>query len=85
MIQEQTLNHIIKNNDVSLITLNNLTSDYFSDYKSEFDFIMDFYTKYGKAPDYETFLNNFPDFEPINVNEPTSYLLEELLKDRNKR
>lgn len=85
MIQNQTINHIIKNNDVSLVTLNNLTSEYFSDYKNEFSFIMSFYAKYGKAPDYETFLDNFPNFDVVNVNEPPSYLLEELVKDRNKR
>ena len=85
MIQEQALNYVIKNNDVSLITLNNLTSDYFSDYKSEFDFIMDFYSKYGKTPDYETFLDVFPEFETIDVKEPQRYILEELTKDHNKR
>ena len=85
MIQNQTINYVIKNNDVSLVTLNNLTSEYFSDYKNEFNFIMSFYSKYGKAPDYETFLDNFPNFDVIDVKEPQSYLLEELVKDRNKR
>lgn len=85
IIQTQVLNHILKDNDTSLVTLNNLTSDYFSDYPQEFSFIMEFYSKYGKAPDYETFMDNFPNFEVVDVKEPQSYLLEELVKDRNKR
>ena len=85
MIQTQVINHILKNNDTSLVTLNNLTTDYFSDYPEEFSFIMEFYSKYGKAPDYETFLDTFPNFEVVDVKEPTSYLLDELYQDKNKR
>lgn len=33
----------------------------------------------------ETFLDRFPDFQVINVQEPTNYLLEELMRDKNKR
>ena len=85
MIQEQVLNKIIQDNDPSIITLNNLGSEYFSDYTDEFWFVKNHIDKYGKAPDMATFLNTFPDFQVIQVNEPTSYLLEELLKDKNKR
>lgn len=85
MIQEQTINAIIQRRDASIITLNNLTTDYFSDYKNEFSFIDSHIKKYNTVPDMETFLATFPDFAVINVNEPTNYLLEELLKDKNKR
>ena len=36
MIQAQVLNKILQNKDSSIITLNNLTVDYFSDYVEEF-------------------------------------------------
>ena len=85
MIQEQVLNKIIQDRDSSIVTLNNLSVDYFSDYKDEFSFIKNHITKYSVTPDMETFLSNFPDFQVINVNEPVSYLLEELMRDKNKR
>ncbi len=85
MIQEQVLSHIVNNHDSSIITLNNLTDDYFSDHTAEFNYITDFYKTYGKIPDKETFLNCFPDFALIDVKEPTSYLMEELVRDKNKR
>lgn len=85
MIQEQVLNKIIQERDSSIITLNNLNVDYFSDYKDEFSFIKNHITKYSATPDMETFLSNFPDFQVINVNEPVTYLLEELMRDKNKR
>jgi replicative DNA helicase len=85
MIQEQVLSHILLNKDSSVITLNNLTDKYFSDYTAEFKYIMEFYTKYGKIPDTETFINVFPKFDLIDVHEPTSYLMEELVRDKNKR
>ena len=85
MIQLQFLNYILKFKDISIVTLNNLTTEYFSDYKEEFAYIWNFYLKYGKVPDLETFLNIFPNFETIDVTEPPSYLLEELNRDKNKR
>lgn len=85
MIQEQVLNKILLTGDASIITLNNLTQDYFSDYKDEFLFIKNHLNKYSKVPDMETFLAMFPDFMLIKVQEPTNYLLEELMKDKNKR
>ena len=85
MIQEQVLSHIILNNDSSIITLNNLNDKYFSDYTTEYKYITQFYNSYGKIPDKETFLNSFPNFDLIDVHEPVSYLLEELVKDKNKR
>jgi replicative DNA helicase len=85
MIQLQILNKILTTKDYSLITINNLSDDYFSDYKQQFDFIQDHITKYGVVPDKETFLATFPGFDIIEVNETDSYLIEELLKDYKSR
>lgn len=85
MIQEQVLSKILETNDSTIITLNNLTPDYFSDYTTEFNFIKEHLKNFSKVPDVETFLNRFPDFELIKVKEPTNYLLEELMKDKTRR
>lgn len=85
MIQLQVLNKILTNKDSSMITMNNLTSEFFSDYKSEFDFVNNHLTNYGKLPDMESFLSKFNSFEVIKVTETDSYLLSELYKDKNTR
>ena len=85
MIQLQVLNHILKNKDSSIITLNNLGEDYFSEYTTEFKYIKEHILKYGNVPDLETFLTIFPNFDVIDVNEPDNYLIEELNNDKNKR
>lgn len=85
MIQLQFLNKILSTKDSSIIELNNLDSGYFSEYKNEFNFIKTHLDKYRTVPDVETFLESFSDFELIEVNEPFSYLLEELFKDYQTR
>ena len=39
MIQLQMINKILDTKDSSIITMNNLNIDYFSDYKDEFNYI----------------------------------------------
>lgn len=85
MVQLQVLNRILDEKDSSIFTLNNFDSSYFSDYKDEFNYIKDHYDTYGTIPDKETFVSKFQDFDFISVNEPTKYLLDELVADRNKR
>lgn len=85
MIQTQMISYLINSKDSSLITLNGLTAEYFSDYVGEYNFIRSHLSKYDKIPDPETFLNVFPDFKLMDVNEPVDYLLSELMQDKNKR
>lgn len=85
MIQLQVLNAIINNKDSSIILLNNFNNNFFSDYPNEFNFIQHHLKEYGIIPDQVTFLNKFPEFEIIEVNEPTSYLMDELYNDYNTR
>lgn len=85
MIQEQVINKILQDRDASIITLNNLTTEYFSDYANEFGFIKTHLDAYQALPDIETFINQFPSFPVIDVHEPNDYLLEELMRDKNKR
>lgn len=85
MIQLQFLNKILDTQDSSLIVLNNLNEDFFSDYKQEFFFIKEHLDNYGNIPDKATFLNKFPDFDIITVNESDNYLLDALYEDKHKR
>ena len=85
IVQLQLLNKILDSSDSTLISLNNLTEEFFSDYPQEFHFIKDHIDKYGNCPDKETFLSKFPNFDVIQVNETTDYLIDELFDDRNKR
>ena len=85
MIQLQFLNKILKERNSGLLTLNNLTSDFFSDYLAEFSFISNHLTTYGTLPDIETFLSKFPNFDIIDVKETDSYLIDGLYEDFNRR
>lgn len=82
MIQLQFINRVLQDKDPSLITLNNLGKDYFSEYPEEFEFINNHIKTYNKVPDVETFINKFPDFEICEVHEPNTYLLKELSEKR---
>lgn len=81
--QFQVLNKILQNQDYSLITLNNLTADHFFSYPNEFKFIQNHYELYGKVPDRLTFVNTFENFDIVDVTEPDSYLIEQLLRDHS--
>ena len=85
MIQAQIINKILQDRDSTIITLNNLTADYFSDYKQEFWFIKNHLDEYGNVPDLTTFLAKFPNFEYFEVHESLNYLLEELKFDQEKK
>lgn len=85
MVQAQFLNAILRSRDPSAILVNNLTDEYFSDYKQEFRFIKNHLDQYGNIPDFETFLSAFPNFDVIDVRETTQYLIDALYEDRNKR
>ena len=85
MIQLQVLNKILQEKDSSLITLNGLNESYFSDYKDEFNYILNHIHRYNIVPDFTTFLNVFPKFTVVEVGERDTYLLSELVTDKNKR
>lgn len=85
MIQNQFINKLLASKDPTLITLNNLTDEFFSDYKDEFNYIKNHLQRYGNIPDEVTFLSVFPDFDIVPVSESDKYLLDSLYDDRNKR
>lgn len=85
MIQLQFLNRVLDTRDASLIVINNLTEEYFSDYLGEFRYIRTHLDTYGNVPDKATFLSKFPEFDVLTVNESDNYLIDELYQDRNRR
>lgn len=85
MIQLQFLSYLLDSKDTSLLTLNSLTDEFFSDYKDEFNYINNHFNTYGNLPDKETFIARFPDFDFVAVNETPEYLLNKLYEDRSVR
>lgn len=76
MVELQILSKILKDKNMSLLTLNNITDDYFITYQTEYEFIRDHVHKYGNVPDKETFLAKFPDFTVVEVAETDKYLID---------
>lgn len=85
MIQLQTLNHIIGNQDKSFLVNNSLDESFFSDYVDEYQYIAGHLSEYGQLPDPTTFLSHFPRFDWIEVSESPRFLLDALYEDRNRR
>ena len=83
--QVQALSKVLKTKDISLFINNNLTSDFFFNYKAQYDFIINHYKTYGQVPDVETFLKTFPDFDIVNdVEESDEYLTKDLHEGRDQ-
>ena len=81
--QLQLLNKILQTQDFSSVIMNNLDEDYFFNYVPEFKYIRQHYDKYGKVPDKLSFATVFPEFDFVEVNEPDSFLLQQLMSDYN--
>ena len=81
MVSLQILNKIISTKDISIITDNNLTIDYFLEYEDEYSFIKEHFDNYKNVPDTETFINRFPDFELLEVNENDRYLVDAIREE----
>ena len=81
MVTLQILNKIISTKDISIITDNNLTIDYFLEYEDEYSFIKEHFDNYKNVPDTETFINKFPDFELLEVTESDRYLVDAIREE----
>ena len=81
MIALQVLNKVIQTQDASIITDNALTSEYFTGYETEFEFIINHLTNYGKVPDKVTFIDMFKEFNLVDVAESDKYLLDTLYEE----
>lgn len=78
MIELQFLNKLLLLASMSLAVDNDINSDYFTDYKDEFEFIIDHYTEYGNVPDDLTMADEFKGFEFLDVRESDKYLVDKM-------
>ena len=85
MIQLQFLNYLLETRDSSVLSLNNITEEFFSSYTNEYRFIKEHLDKYGVIPDQVTFLDMFPNFDIVKVTDSQEYLINKLHDDRNVR
>lgn len=76
MVELQIISRVLQTQDYSIIENNQLTTEYFSGYEDEFEFIKDHYNKYKNVPDKATFLSTFPDIELVEVAESEQYLID---------
>lgn len=81
MVQLQVLNKVLSTSDNSIIEVNNLTEEYFLEYKDEYEFIQEHLKQYGNIPDKATFLSQFPDFEILDVTESDRYLINKIREE----
>lgn len=81
MIEAQVLNRVLETKNFNFISENDITSEYFPEYKSEFNFIRNHFEKYHVVPDKTTFINEFPDFELFEVREPEEFLLDRIREE----
>lgn len=82
LTQLQVLNLILDKKDIKLLSV--LDSKQFSQYKTEFNFILNHYKQYQQIPDIQTFLKVFPDFDVVQVTESKDYLLKTLNTEYNE-
>lgn len=81
MITIQLLNKVVSTSNISMITKNSLSEEYFIGYEKEFLFILEHWKQYGNVPDKETFISNFPEFPVVEVTESDKYLLDTLFEE----
>lgn len=85
IVQCQFINRLLDTRNKAILTTNNLSEEFFSDYTQEYAFIKNHLDQYGSIPDKATFISKFPNFDVVDVNEPDNYLIDELYEDRNRR
>ena len=85
MIQLQVLNYLLDSKDSSMLQINNITEEFFDEYKDEYKFITEHLKEYGNIPDKISFLDKFPNFDVIEVTESSDYLIDKLYDDRNTK
>lgn len=81
MVALQIISKILQTKDISILTENQLTDEYFPEYADEFAYIMNHYADYGNVPDKATFLAQFPQFEIVEVDESDQYLVDTIREE----
>ena len=81
MVQLQILNLVIQNKSDKILTDNQITPDFFTEYPDEIAFIVKHKEQYGNVPDRETFIEKFPNFDIIEVSESSKYLVDTIREE----
>ena len=81
MVSLQVLNKVLSTGDITLLTDNDLTREYFVGFEDEFDFISNHFSQYGNVPDKATFIAKFNDFEFVEVHESDKYLVDTIREE----
>lgn len=77
MVELQIINKVLVDNNINLLSDNNITVDDFSEaYVTEMRFIQDHLNTYNNVPDAPTFLSKFPTFDIVTVTEQEKYLVK---------
>lgn len=84
-IELQVISRILTTeSNEELLTLCSYDSSYYSVFKPHIEYIFQHRTEYGDVPDVFTFQAEFPDVTLVRVNEPLSYLVRELKKNKQR-
>lgn len=82
-IELQVISRILtSDNSEEVEALLALDKTYYSVFQEQINFILGHYYRYNDVPDVFTFQSEFPDVRLVQVNEPLSYLLEEMNKNK---
>lgn len=81
MVDIQLISKVLQTSSIDILLNNEITAEYFPEYRDEVDFIFDHYEKYGNVPDKATFLNKFPDVELVDVSESDKYLIDTIREE----
>ncbi len=84
-VELQVISKIITStNPVEVDELCSISPSYYSIFRPHIQFILDFRDKYGKVPDRFTFLARFKEIDLVEVNEPMSYIIDEMNQNRQR-
>lgn len=83
MIQLQAINNILNCDNLNEYLDAGIERKHFLDYSTHYDYILEHYNRYDKVPDLSTFLMKFDEFQILEVNEPTEFIINNLLEEYN--
>ena len=81
MVELQILSKVLNTKDMSIITDNYLTEDYFPTYIDEYNYIKNHFEQYHTVPDIASFISTFQDFERLDVDETDRYLVDTIREE----
>lgn len=81
MVDLQLISKVLQTGSINILLDNDITADFFPEYRDEIDFIFEHYEKYGNVPDKATFSHEFEDFQILEVSESDKYLIDTIREE----